>query len=59
LHLREGHASLELNRVLPESLVPVAVALLFKAAREEISVTSDNLRFTSHEGKVEYLRLSA
>ncbi len=59
LHLREGSASLELNRILPESLVPVAVALLFKASREQTSVSSEGLRFVTADGNVEYLRLSA
>jgi two-component system CheB/CheR fusion protein len=59
LHLRSGHASLELNRILPEPLVPVAVALLFKTWREQVSVSSDRLHFTSHDGNQEYLRLSA
>jgi len=59
LQLREGHASLDINRILPEPLVPVAVALLFKAGREGVSVSSDRLRFTNHEGQVEYVRLSA
>lgn len=59
LQLREGHASLDLNRILPDPLVPVAVALVFKAGREGISVTSDRLKFTTPEGEVEHLRLSA
>ncbi|MDD5479556.1 chemotaxis protein CheB, partial [Rhodoferax sp.] len=59
LQLREGHASLDINRILPEPLVPVAVALLFKSGRETVSVSSDRLRFTNHEGQVEHVRLSA
>ena len=59
LQLREGHASLDINRILPEPLVPVAIALLFKAGREGVNVSSDRLRFTNHEGQVEYVRLSA
>jgi two-component system CheB/CheR fusion protein len=59
LQLREGHASLDMNRILPDPLVPVAVALVFKAGREGVSVTSDRLKFTTAEGGVEYLRLSA
>ena len=59
LQLREGHASLDINRILPEPLVPVAVALLFKAGREGVSVSSDRLRFTNHEGLEEQVRLSA
>ncbi len=59
LQLREGHASLNMNRILPEPLVPVAVALVFKASREGASVTSDRLKFTTPEGEAEHLRLSA
>ena len=59
LQLREGHASLDMNRILPDPLVPVAVALVFKAGREGASVTSDRLKFTTPEGEVEHLRLSA
>ena len=59
LQLREGHASLDMNRILPEPLVPVAVALVFKAGREGSSVVSDRLKFTNPEGETEHLRLSA
>ncbi|MBK9441294.1 MAG: PAS domain-containing protein [Comamonadaceae bacterium] len=59
LQLREGHASLDMNRILPEPLVPVAVALVFKAGREGTNVTSDRLKFTTPEGDTEHLRLSA
>jgi len=59
LQLREGQASLQMNRILPDPLVPVALALVFKAGREGASVTSDRLKFTTPEGEVEYLRLSA
>ena len=44
LHMREGQASLDINRLLAEPLVPVAAALLFKSARENTSVTSDVVR---------------
>ena len=59
LQLREGHASLDLNRILPDPLVPVAVALLFKAGREGASVSSDGLKYTAADGQIENLRLSA
>ncbi len=59
LQLREGHASLDMNRILPDPLVPVAVALVFKAGREGMSVSSDRLKFTTPEGETEYMRLSA
>ncbi len=41
LRIREGQASLELHRVLPDPLVPVAAALLFKSQRENAPVGSD------------------
>lgn len=41
LSLREGQASLEISRILPKQLVPVAAALLFKSARESTSASSD------------------
>ncbi len=44
MHMREGQASLDINRLLAEPLVPVAAALLFKSARENTSVTSDVVR---------------
>jgi two-component system CheB/CheR fusion protein len=57
--LREGHASLDLNRILPDALIPVAAALLFKANREGASVSSDSLKLAIGEGLVEHLRMSA
>jgi len=44
LQLREGQPSLDLNRILPDALIPVAAALLFKCNRENTSVTSDVVR---------------
>ena len=58
LQLREGHASLELNRILPEKLIPIAAALLYKSQREETSVISDLIRL-DHTDASESLRLSA
>ena len=59
LQLREGHASLDVNRILPEALVPVAVALLFKAGRTGVSVSSDRLKLNNADGEALHLRLSA
>ena len=59
LQLRAGHASLDINRILPEPLIPVAIALLFKAGREGSSVSSDSLKLGMANGEPEYLRLSA
>lgn len=44
LRIREGQASLDISRILPDPLIPVAAALLFRCARENTSVTSDVVR---------------
>jgi two-component system, chemotaxis family, CheB/CheR fusion protein len=44
LRIREGLASLEVHRILPDALVPVAAALLFKCSRENGPVSSDLIR---------------
>lgn len=44
LRIREGLASLEVHRILPDALVPVAAALLFKCLRENAPVGSDLIR---------------
>jgi two-component system CheB/CheR fusion protein len=59
LQLREGQASLDLNRVLPDSLISIATALLYKVAREGTSVKSDTLRLLRAEGPPLAVRLSA
>lgn len=55
---REGSASLELSRILPENLVPVASALLFKASKEREAMVSDLLRVTQDDGSEKVIRLS-
>lgn len=59
LQLREGHASLDISRILPDGLIAVATALLFKANRDNASVESDSLRIKMADGNVQQLRLSA
>jgi two-component system CheB/CheR fusion protein len=67
LRIREGQPSLDINRILPDALIPVAAALLFKSARENTSVTSDVVRISlphnlvqqAHEPTKIPLRLSA
>lgn len=44
MQFRPGQASLELNRFLPDLLVPIASALLYKTLRESTSTTSDLVR---------------
>jgi len=59
LQLRAGQASLDLNRILPEPLVAVAAALLFRASREGSHVSSDAIRLSTEDDSAEILRLSA
>ncbi len=56
---REGSASLELSRILPENLVPVASALLYKATKEQQERVSDDLRVSLDDGSERMLRLRA
>lgn len=55
---REGSASLHLNRLLPDRLVPVAAALLFKAAKDRDRIVSDLLQVTLDDGATRLVRLS-
>ena len=56
---REGSASLEINRLLPDVLTPVASALLHKAMREQNSLSSDHVWLQLPSGERRNLRLSA
>lgn len=56
---KEGAASLDLNRLLPDSLTPVASALLYKAARDRTSIISDLIEVTLPSGERQFVRLSA
>ena len=42
--VRQGSASLEISRILPDILIPVAAALLFKAGKDGDVLTSDTIR---------------
>lgn len=57
--VREGLASLDLHRVLPDALVPVASALVFKATKDGIKVVSDTLRLSTGSEQTVPLRLVA
>jgi two-component system, chemotaxis family, CheB/CheR fusion protein len=59
LQTREGAASLEISRLLPEKLMPVAAALLYKATRDRCSIVSDLLDVTLKTGEQRTIRLSA
>lgn len=56
---RPGIASLELNRILPERMVPVASALLFKAGKDGERMVSDLLRMPDDGDADTALRLVA
>lgn len=58
LHNREGVASLQINRLLPDSLTPVASALLYKAARDKCTLLSDLVEIKLRNGQRCRLRLS-
>ena len=59
LQTREGAASLEISRLLPEKLTPVAAALLYKATRDRCSIVSDLIDVTLKNGELRTIRLSA
>jgi two-component system CheB/CheR fusion protein len=56
---REGSASLEVSRVLPESVVPIASALMFKSAKDQQRMVSDMIRVRAcSDGERRMVRLS-
>jgi two-component system CheB/CheR fusion protein len=58
LHNKEGAASLQINRMLPDALVPVASALLYKSARDQAPLVSDLVDIHLNDGQQRRLRLS-
>lgn len=59
IRIRPGSASLELNRILPDPLVPIASALLYKAARDNTALLSDLVHLRLEDGAERFLRLHA
>ena len=59
LRPREGAASLDITRQLPDPLIPVASALLYKVDRDQVFLTSDLVQVTTTEGETRKIRLSA
>lgn len=57
LKVRSGTASLILNRVLPEHLLPIASALLFKASKQGERMVSEPLRLSRHTEETVAIRL--
>ena len=57
--VKQGLASLELSRILPERLVPVASALVFKAAKDGVRLVSDWLQWEAGAAEAVHVRLCA
>ncbi len=59
LQNREGAASLNIERMLPEALTPVAAVLLYKTDRDHCSMVSDLIDVPCADGQLRKIRLSA
>lgn len=59
LSFREGSASLQIGRVLPTRLIPIASALLYKAAKSNETLLSDIIQFKNNDDSLQFIRLSA
>jgi two-component system CheB/CheR fusion protein len=59
IQAKEGSASLVLNRMLLDPLVPIAAALLYKSIKEQCSLTADPVEVKLRTGEVRAVRLSA
>ncbi len=59
LRIGEGSASLELAKLLPNALVAMAKALLYKTARDRLPLRSDTIGLPLSDGMTERLRLVA
>jgi two-component system CheB/CheR fusion protein len=59
LQTREGAASLSVDRLLPDALIPVASALLYKSGRDHSSIVSDMVEAQLVNGQRRRVRLSA
>ena len=59
LQTREGAASLSVDRLLPDALIPVASALLYKSGRDQSSIVSDLVVAQLVNGQRRRVRLSA
>ncbi|BBP44563.1 chemotaxis protein CheB [Thiosulfativibrio zosterae] len=57
LRLREGSASLDVNRILPEILVSVVSALLFKALKDKTTLYSDMVTLKANDLSQRTLRI--
>jgi two-component system CheB/CheR fusion protein len=59
IQTKQGSASLAVNRMLLDPLVPIASALLYKSIKDQCSLLSDPIQVTLRNGEVRSVRLSA
>ncbi|NVO05792.1 MAG: PAS domain-containing protein [Rhodoferax sp.] len=59
IQAKEGSASLVLNRMLLDPLVPIAAALLYKSIKEQCSLSADPVEVKLRSGELRAVRLSA
>ena len=59
LRIGEGSVSLDLSKLLPNALVAIAKALLYKAARDRVPLRSDVIGLALADDRTERLRLVA
>jgi two-component system CheB/CheR fusion protein len=59
IQTKEGSASLVLNRMLLDTLVPIASALLYKSIKEQCSLTADPVELKLRTGETRVVRVSA
>ncbi len=59
IQAKQGSASLAVNRLLLDPLVPIASALLYKSIKDQCSLLSDPIQVTLRNGEVRSVRLSA
>jgi two-component system CheB/CheR fusion protein len=59
IQAKEGSASLVVNRLLLDPLVPIASALLYKSVKDQSSLLSDPVRVTLRNGEERSVRVSA
>ena len=57
IRVRQGSASMNLTRLLPEELVPIANALIFKAIKDNTDLHSDYAGFKDAKGEQLLVRL--
>lgn len=55
--LRQGSVTMQLNRILPDKLIPVVSALVFKCLKDKNTISSDVFEMTLLDQSVQLLRV--